>query len=241
MNTAPIEEAAAPSCSFELDDTLNVWELRDAFLKKERLSVPGILRAANSQTLFEDLSATVPWCLTFAGSGEERTTIESSEVSTMDAHRRRAVAEIAYSGGGTDGAHLFYSSTYHSPIMTKFSAFLNSGAFLQFLRDLTGIDSVRRVKTSAACYRAGHFYGFHKDRSDQGEQVGTVIFYVTPKWRYQWGGMLQFKDTDGQIDESIFPRFNSMTVMRANQAHAVSCVSPFAAIERFSIGGKLLT
>jgi Rps23 Pro-64 3,4-dihydroxylase Tpa1-like proline 4-hydroxylase len=93
---------------------------------------------------------------------------------------------------------------------------------------------------SASSYQPGHFYSFHQDKPREGEQLGTVVFYLTPRWMHQWGGLLQFRNAKGDIEEAFHPRFNSMSVILNSQEHAVGCVAPFAAEPRYSITGKLM-
>ncbi|MNL50034.1 hypothetical protein D3C87_1730150 [compost metagenome] len=60
---------------------------------------------------------------------------------------------------------------------------------------------------------------------------------LTPRWRAEWGGQLQFLDADGDVSESLIPAFDALNVFRVPQSHAVSVVAPFAGAPRYSITG----
>ena len=60
---------------------------------------------------------------------------------------------------------------------------------------------------------------------------------LTPRWRAEWGGQLQFLNTEGEVTESLIPVFDTLNVFRVPQSHAVSVVAPFAGAPRYSITG----
>jgi Rps23 Pro-64 3,4-dihydroxylase Tpa1-like proline 4-hydroxylase len=56
-------------------------------------------------------------------------------------------------------------------------------------------------------------------------------------WQADWGGLLQFFDESGQVTESFVPRYNTLSLFRVPQLHAVSLVAPWAERPRFGITG----
>jgi Rps23 Pro-64 3,4-dihydroxylase Tpa1-like proline 4-hydroxylase len=62
---------------------------------------------------------------------------------------------------------------------------------------------------------------------------------MTPLWRADWGGLLNFFARDGHVAEAYTPTFNSLTIFRVPQVHSVGIVAPFAKYGRFSISGWL--
>ena len=60
---------------------------------------------------------------------------------------------------------------------------------------------------------------------------------LSPRWRAEWGGHLQFLDETGEVTESMIPAFGALNVFKVPQSHAVSVVAPFAPAPRYSIIG----
>lgn len=239
---------SAPEGLFELDSTLDAERLASAFYRNGRLQIPRILRVADSLGLYEYLSKAVDWGVLVASSAAERMNSPPEQYGRMGGLRDRELMDLAYSRGGLNGAHLFLNlqpsawETSDGPILySRFERFLNSGAFIDFVTEVSGCKQIRRITISASCYRPGHFYGFHRDVPHDGNQVGAIVFYLTPRWMPQWGGLLQFRNRSGRIEEAYLPNFNSMSIFLADQEHAVSCVASFADGARYSINGKLLT
>lgn len=117
--------------------------------------------------------------------------------------------------------------------------FVNSPDFLDFARRLTGVETIAMADAQATCYQPGHFLTPHDDAIDGRQRVAAWVLNLTPEWRVEWGGILQFVDGDGHVAEGYTPRFNALNVFRVPQQHAVSCVSPFAPFPRFSLSGWL--
>lgn len=248
MNTsASADEHQFCKISFELDATLDSHQLHAAFMRRQRLLISRVLRDSDAHALYRHLSRDIEWGLAVGRNGAERVLISPEQCRKMDAAQEREVFDIACGGGGVDGAHLFgswqareHDSAEISTPLTAFADFMNSSAFLEFVRETTGVSDIRRITAGASCYRAGHFYAFHTDIPHDGRQLGSLVLYLTPRWMHQWGGFLQFRNHDGQFAEAFFPRFNSLSIFLGDQEHAVSCISPFAAEPRYSIGGRLM-
>ena len=62
---------------------------------------------------------------------------------------------------------------------------------------------------------------------------------MTPDWREDWGGHLNFFDGAGNIEQGFKPAFNVLNIFAVPAAHSVGLVAPFAARHRYSITGWL--
>ena len=62
-----------------------------------------------------------------------------------------------------------------------------------------------------------------------------MVFNFTPKWKLDWGGILQFPGKDGNVECGLVPAFNALNMLAIPQDHAVSYVSPFAPEIRYTI------
>jgi Rps23 Pro-64 3,4-dihydroxylase Tpa1-like proline 4-hydroxylase len=59
---------------------------------------------------------------------------------------------------------------------------------------------------------------------------------MTPNWRPDWGGALQFYDGKSHIEEGYLPTFNALTLFRVPQFHSVTQVAAFGG-SRYSVVG----
>lgn len=116
-------------------------------------------------------------------------------------------------------------------------AFFNSEAFLGFARDLTGDARIAYVDAQATRYLPGHFLTQHSDEHEDAGRLYAYVLNVSPRWRADWGGLLSFRDRDGEVTETFTPAFGTLNLFKVPQEHAVSMVTPFAAAPRYSITG----
>jgi len=114
--------------------------------------------------------------------------------------------------------------------------FLNAPEFLNLMREITGIPEIARTDGQATLYRPGDFLTVHNDEAKLAKRLVAYVLNMTPVWRSDWGGALQFI---GNIAEGYVPAFNVLNIFRVPARHAVSAVTPFGGL-RYSITGWLL-
>jgi Rps23 Pro-64 3,4-dihydroxylase Tpa1-like proline 4-hydroxylase len=68
--------------------------------------------------------------------------------------------------------------------------------------------------------------------------VASFQLNLTPEWRPEWGGLLEFRGTGHSI-EGILPRFNSLDIYTFPQGHWIGAVAPYARGPRLAIAGRL--
>jgi Rps23 Pro-64 3,4-dihydroxylase Tpa1-like proline 4-hydroxylase len=146
-----------------------------------------------------------------------------------------------------DGFHYMFDSLRISDLAEKGEpldpayaaayAFLNSAAFLDFVRALTGDSRPNHVDAQATRYERGHYLTQHDDKKPSSGRLYAYVLNLTPHWRTDWGGLLNFIDADGHVAEAYSPAWNALNLFRVPQPHAVSCVAPFAGAPRLSITG----
>ena len=117
--------------------------------------------------------------------------------------------------------------------------FLNGQAFLDLARDVTGMSGIAFADGQASLYRSGHFLTSHGDEAKGANRLAAYVLSLTPRWRAEWGGLLEFIGADGHIAAGYVPNFNSLRLFRVPINHHVSCVAPFAMAGRYSITGWL--
>ena len=116
-------------------------------------------------------------------------------------------------------------------------SFLNSPAFLTFVRRLTGDERPVFCDAMATRYLPGHFLTAHDDEAPGENRLYAYVLNLTGRWRADWGGMLLFLDDQDHVAEGYVPAFNALNIFRVPQRHAVSFVTPYAGAARLSITG----
>ncbi|MEW9797897.1 2OG-Fe(II) oxygenase family protein [Alteromonas sp. CYL-A6] len=114
-------------------------------------------------------------------------------------------------------------------------AFVNSEQYLSLMRDITGEPAIRKADSYASLYDKGHFLTNHNDIHKKHDRVAACTFGFTKNWNMNWGGHVVFFDEDGNIEQGFKPEFNTFTMFRIPQEHAVQTVSPFAGAKRYSL------
>jgi Rps23 Pro-64 3,4-dihydroxylase Tpa1-like proline 4-hydroxylase len=116
--------------------------------------------------------------------------------------------------------------------------FLNGPEFLNLIREITGIPQIAWADGQATLYRPGDFLTVHDDDARHAKRLVAYVLNLTPVWRSDLGGVLQFIDDAGNIAEGYVPAFNVLNIFRVPAHHAVSAVTPFGG-ERYAITGWL--
>ncbi len=117
--------------------------------------------------------------------------------------------------------------------------FMNQADTLDFMRQLTGDQTVAKADSYASCYSPGHFLTQHDDRHDKHDRVAAYVFSMTKDWDVNWGGHLAFYDQQGNIEQAFMPSFNTLNLFLVPQQHAVQHVAPYAGKGRTSFLGWL--
>ncbi len=114
-------------------------------------------------------------------------------------------------------------------------------AYQSYLKPKIEIVSNQRIThADLRCYRmkmGGHFR-LHTD-----EYAGSVgfIWYLSKNWRWDWGGILMTRGSNGDYD-AIIPTWNSLLVMshqRGSLPHFVTSVEAWAEEPRLTLVGFL--
>ncbi|HMO67138.1 MAG TPA: 2OG-Fe(II) oxygenase family protein [Novosphingobium sp.] len=124
-------------------------------------------------------------------------------------------------------------------LLDRLVSALNHPASLATFASLVGDPRVALVDGQATRYLPGHFLTAHDDGNAGKNRIAAWVLSLTPGWRTDWGGLLQFHDAGGDLAHALMPRFNAIHLFRVPQVHSVSLVAPFAAGPRLSVTGWL--
>jgi SM-20-related protein len=90
--------------------------------------------------------------------------------------------------------------------------------------------------STATLFKPLHFLTAHDDVGKGAPQVVAFSLNMTPTWRLDWGGALQFYDHDDHIEEGYLPTFNGLNLFRVPKLHSVAQVAALGGL-RYSLSG----
>jgi Rps23 Pro-64 3,4-dihydroxylase Tpa1-like proline 4-hydroxylase len=222
----------------ELNPHLDRVQLAQTFARAGRVHITSALTDASARRVHNALERETPWGL-ILNEGKK-----VSELETVSAEDYQAMAVAAW-GRANSGFQYFYhyyrlfenGKTYPKSdhYLAKLVAFLTAPDFLAFIREVTRLDSIACISSTATLYKPLDFLTIHDDGLAGGKLVAYVL-NVTPKWRPDWGGALQFFDRDDHIEEGYLPTFNTLNLFRVPKRHSVSQVAAFGGL-RYSVSG----
>lgn len=126
--------------------------------------------------------------------------------------------------------------------LTAFYDLMRSTSFIELTRQVVGVQDISAVAVQATRFRPGHFVGFHGatwSADKTGLRRASFFVNLTPAWRPEWGGMLEFRRDERGTLEGLSPSFNSLDVIAFPHGYWISAVAPFAGEPRFALSGRL--
>ena len=209
-----------------------------------RTRVPGLFGAGAEALHGAVLAPDQPWVRTFLNPLGADIPVATLDASSLEDQAH--VTQQAYAGA-TEGLQFLFDRLRLGPareagaatpqILFDLLDLFNTEAFLDFARRLTGDDRIAFSDGQVTRYLPGHFLNRHSDANPKTERLYAYVLNLSPGWRAEWGGLLQFLDEGGDITETFVPSFGALNVFAVPQMHAVSTVAPFAGGPRYSVTG----
>lgn len=221
--------------------------LQSQFEQRDRIQIRNFLEFASADAISAALKTQKRWNLVYMNGGEHVDT-DANVVAKWPLKQRQKLSKLVYSQA-TDQFQYMYATVpiydiYHQDQLpghyfnTLFE-FLNSDAFLSFTRFVTNDDSIGFADAQATRFDPGHFLTGHDDAVTGKNRRIAYVLSLSPIWRPDWGGCLQFMNSLGNIEEAYTPAYNALCMFRVPSDHSVSIVTPFAGGPRYSITGWL--
>jgi Rps23 Pro-64 3,4-dihydroxylase Tpa1-like proline 4-hydroxylase len=230
----------------KLNPRLDRRVIAEVFKTQGRVHIPDVLSPASADILFTQLSTLTPWQLSL-NVGQRHVDIAHQQLMLMPPEQRETLTKKMLEQSHRGFQYVFenyplydlYQAGERAHPLLAMHEFLNSDEFLQFAREIAGLDRIAFADSQATKYLPGHFLTEHDDEVAGKQRLAAYVFGFTPEWRADWGGILQFIDRDGHIAEGYVPKFNVLNLFRVPQKHSVSYVTPAAVHARYSITGWL--
>ncbi|WP_374470516.1 2OG-Fe(II) oxygenase family protein [Phenylobacterium sp.] len=217
-----------------------------AYARDGVVQIEGVLPDAVAEDLAAVLERGTAWSLVYSDAGGRHVILPQAELARrpqaelhaeLEAVVRRAATGFAYVYLVYPMIDAYLDGRDPGHPLHRVTEFLNSPAFMDFVRAVTG-EPVVKVDAQATLYRPGHFLTQHDDRG-VGERRAAYTLGLTRSWRPDWGGQLLFHTAAGDVARGFAPRFNVLTLFRVPLPHSVAAVAPYAATPRLTITGWL--
>jgi Rps23 Pro-64 3,4-dihydroxylase Tpa1-like proline 4-hydroxylase len=228
-----------------IDPALDLDYWRGELQRHSRVQIPGWMKPAAADALRRCLDEDVTWDLALRSAAGPQA-LSHASLAALDAAGQAALLAQAQQHAEDDYA--FAYDRY--PMVAAYKSgrdpglhlhgvleFLNSPPHLELARALTGEPSIRRASAQATRYRPGQFLKYHTDIDTLEGRLFAYVINLTRNWQADWGGLLQFIDEGGSVTETFMPRWNSLSLFRVPQGHAVSLVAPWARAPRLALTG----
>jgi len=219
--------------------------IRAALTRTRRVLVRDFFDPPVVEALANSL-ATVDWSLLYRDErGDRRLT--GDELRALSPERRTQISASINQLAAQSYQFSFYSHPIvhtaqrgESDLLSRFVRWMADEEFLGVMRSLSGLQDIDRVYAQGTMYTRGSFLNLHTDEVQIENRRLAYVINLTAHWRPDWGGLLHFDDGAGNVIETFFPHFNSLSLFLVPQNHFVSFVAPYAQSERLAITGWLI-
>lgn len=232
-----------------LNPDLNRTAIAARLQSHRRVQIHDVFPDNVARQLLSCLQLQVPWNTTFNDDGGKVHTLHPIQTAALTPQKTaviqqhilgRATSQFQFHFKNYPVWDLWAQNRGSDLYIFKLVRFLNSPAFLALIHEISGIPGINMADAQATLFQAGHFLSGHTDAGTP--ELGRRLAYVlnlTPVWRPEWGGALEFIDPDGNIEAGFTPAFNTLNLFFVPCPHHVSYVAPFAGGGRYSVTGWL--
>ena len=236
-----------------LNPALNPEELAPRFRSSGRIVIQDALLTEQADRMHRCLRTQIPWRLAYRDTrvtGEhQQQQLTRQQLQAMGPkaaaalraqvlHQARDHFQYLYQHFNINGGR----GTDNPPGLAVYDLldFMLGEEFLDFARRLTGTPELDDLYAHATLYTAGSFLKIHEDVTPVQDRRYAYVLGLTRGWRADMGGLLHFLDDQGNVVETVVPRYNSLTIFRVPMPHLVSMVAPWVPEPRLAVTGWLL-
>ncbi len=231
----------------KIDPRLDAATLSAAYQRDGRMHIGGFLTAEDAAALHAAIAAEQRWNFCIFAHGKH-IDLDAEGWAKLDAEKRRTTELVVHERANHEFAYMHYKLSLYdrfhrgralSPGLLALMDFLNGEAFLAFARELTGAPDIAFADAQLTAFNPGHFVTIHNDDLEGKNRRAAYVLNMTPEWREDWGGYLNFFDDAGHVVAGYKPAFNALNIFTVPMRHSVGVVAPFARKPRIVISGWL--
>lgn len=231
----------------QINPNLDANALNAHFAAYNRIEAPSFLREEDARALHAAIVSEQKRNLVFFANGRHYD-LDAAGWRALDDLKKRQTEAIIFNEARNGFSYLYENVPIYdrwragrdlSPALAAAAEFLNSEPFLGFMRAMTGFADIAFADGQGTLYGPGHFLTLHNDDVEGKNRRAAFVLNLTPEWREDWGGYLNFFTEDGAIEEAMMPAFNTLRVFAVPVRHSVGYVAPFAGASRVAVTGWL--
>lgn len=233
---------SGPEASAELmlNEHLNADVIHGLFESAKRIQILNIFKPVYADKAYHSLVKEVPWVLRLLHKGKH-TEFTNKQYSSFTPQQ---VAQLQADLSEMDFIYYQFSPLQEaSPEETRrayiYSAlkYIQSEQFISFISKLTGCNFIERVDVRGTCFSSGQFLKQHDDFNPGEHRLYAYVLNLSRDWKAEWGGLLHFLNSDGDVTDTLIPHFNSLSLFATPAPHFVSPIAPYAKGSRYSLTG----
>lgn len=222
---------------------------REAMALETRCQIPGVLDAQAHASVLEAVRAVPRWTLV-TRLGGRHLDLDAAGMRQLPAAQRNEFDRRVRAGAKQGFQYLYETyplyDIWHrgrlreeAPRLCDLFEAINGPTFLDTMRAVLGRPDIAFADAQLTRYRSGHFLTTHDDGVEGKNRIAAFVLTLSPEWREDWGGLLEFHGKDGVPAGRFVPRGNTLSLFKVPQPHAVTEVVKGIEAERISITGWL--
>lgn len=230
--------------SISMNPSLDRGEIKAIFDKEGKVKIKNFLNRDDAGKLLLCLHNDITYNLSLV-SNDKYHSYSEAQWRDMDTTEKNAInhevmTNAAKGIGFVYGRHAVKSDETNE-LLKAFYNWINSKTVLEWARGVSGIKDIKGASVQATRFMPGEFLTRHQDKVDSEGRKLAFVVNLPPNWHPDWGGLLQFYETDGTPTESWSPEFNSLSLFDIKHIHSVTYVAPFALQPRYALSGWFTT
>ena len=228
---------------FALSPGLDVRLLAKRFAETGRVQIPAFVREEDAAALYRHVRGRRDW-RQVVNSGDKFFELDRAQRAALSEEEAARLDDAVYAGARSGFQYRYEAIRVAddrrelAEPLDAFGAFLSAGRARDFLRKVTGKTQIEFADAQATAFSPGDFLTGHDDEVSGKNRLAAYVLSLSPGWRVEWGGLLQFHGENGAV-EGYAPLFGALNLFAVPQIHSVSIVTKAAALRRYSITGWL--
>ena len=216
-----------------------ILKYKEEFSKKGRVTIYDLFPENQAEQIYQDYLASDQFNVAFmAGGVDQHNQPLIQWASKGSEHYNKLTNKVYELEGNNVFSYRFSRTNWIQPLLYEL---WNSKIFTNSIEFITGQQNLRWVKDSTftSKYEAGDFLYTHTDK-DNGRIA--FVYQLTKDWLPGYGGLFMRMDDGINVDTTILPQFNQLTIFDVQgegTPHIVTNVIPGLKKSRMAYSGWL--